>query len=98
MKSLIRYALVASSALLARCVGQQMHETSSSVVQFLYPDGAPSSVQEGPVNLTLPVRVGIAFGGAVIGAGNGLNKCAIFSGSLNETDQHQIPEKIASHS
>ena len=97
MRIPIRIAPLVSALLLAACATQRTHETSSSVVQFLYPQGAPASVQQGPVTLTLPVTVGIAFVPPGKASDSHQGPAYYFGGSLSQTEQYQLLQKVAAH-
>lgn len=53
--------LLAASLFISGCLSTRSHYTSSSVVNFLYPDGSQQVVEQQTPHLQLPLRVGIAF-------------------------------------
>lgn len=95
MKSIARGVLILSLAALAACVAPRVHEISSSVVQFLYPKGARASIQRGPVAMTLPVNVAIAFVPSLERA-NSAHPHGQAAG-LSAAEQHKLLEKVANH-
>jgi rhombotail lipoprotein len=97
MRIPFRLAVLAGLAALAGCASQRVQETSSSVVQFLYPKGAPASVQQGAVTLTLPVTVGIAFVPPANDASRHYGPAYFLGGSLSQTEQYQLLQKVAAH-
>ncbi|MDN5864604.1 MAG: rhombotarget lipoprotein [Gammaproteobacteria bacterium] len=94
---LLVLSCVALAVMLTACAGTRVHETSSSVVQFLYPEGAPASVKEGPVALTLPVSVGIAF----VPPGKSLarihGRTHTIGRGISAVEQQALLKKVAAH-
>ena len=54
---ILGFAIVAASG----CAGVRARQTTTSVVDYLYPDARDPVAEQGIPVLTLPMRVGIAF-------------------------------------
>jgi rhombotail lipoprotein len=76
------------SAGLAGCAGTQTKHTSSSVVDYLYPNSEPVIAPAVPV-LNLPLRVGIAFVPP--------QRAAASSFALTEKRKNDVLNQVASH-
>ena len=98
MKKLTLVALVAATILLSGCAGflfgldneQQRKGTSSSLVDYLYPDGQiPPPVSGDPPVLSLPMRVGLAFVPASTRGG------WLTDYGLSATDKQRLLEQVS---
>ncbi len=84
-----RIAVLLVAVVLGGCANlwNRQHHTSASVVDFLYPGENPSAMAPSIPELTLPLRVGIAF---VPGSGAG-------SAALTEVRKEQLLTSVADH-
>lgn len=99
MINLIKRISILTLVLLVSACATQQTGSRSSVVSYLYPDGAVPSVNEQIPRLNLPLRMGIAF---VPGSSNHRNSSAlpwteVAAASLTEHDKTRMLNQVKAH-
>ncbi len=89
--------LVSLAALGGCATMRQEHQTTSSLVAFLYPTGQPKPLTEEVVNLKLPVKVGIVFVPNGSTSRQGTPPFPGMYSSLSMADQVTLLEDVAGH-